>query len=356
MSGLKIEVAREGYDIRESDPKDLPFSSDYFLPKIFKVQRSTSTTSSAHGLTFIPRTMFFREITSSPKKVGHVAAGLQSATVPSIGSTNINFQKMTNYSNFETTPYTTATDSASIAMCMVDPLGTPSAEPDAIETDYPIIRAGGTNYEPDYQRKIHSYYDTLKVFNSDTLTLSVASWTPSAGDEYNVTTATYSHNLGYIPLFAPFVPYQMSLPVYYQWYWAWHKRFEWATATEYVIDDYVTDAFGTPTYKCIKHHTSSASTRPGVGASWATYWVSFTSASIPTTFSVNGLEDIKYTYGGASVFDDEVLEVYVTTTQLVVKLRRIYGGFGYNNFPARTINMNYTVFYNQLDQDFNLLE
>jgi hypothetical protein len=355
MSGVKIEVAREGYDIENSEAKDLPFSTDYFLPKIFKVQRSTSTTSSAHGLSFIPRTMFFREITSSPKKVGHVVAGLQNATVSSIDGTNINFQKMTNYSDFETTPYSTTTDSASIAMCMLDPLGTPTTEPEPVDTDNPVVRAGGTYGDSDYRQSIHTFYDTLKVFNSDILTLSVASWTPSAGDEYNVTTATYSHNLGYIPLFAPFVPYQISLPVYYQWYWAWHKKNSWTTATEYVIDDYVTDAFGTPTYKCIKMHTSSASTEPGVGASWATYWVSFTSASIPTTLDVNDLEDIKYTYGGASVFDDEVLEVYVTTTQLVVKLHRIYGGFGYNNFPARAISMNYTIFYNSLSEEFDLL-
>ena len=162
-------------------------------------------------------------------------------------------------------------------------------------------------------------------------------------------------SIGYIPLFAPFVPYQKSLPVYYQWYYAWHKRFEWATGREYVIDDYVTDMYGTPTYTCIKLHTSSASTEPGVGANWATYWVAG-STGIPNPLTVNDLEDIKYTYGGASVFDDEILEVYVTTTQLVVKLHRRYGGFGYNNFPARTINMNYTVFYNALDEQYDLLE
>lgn len=356
MSGVKIEVAREGYDVNKSDAKDLPFSTDYFLPKIFKVQRSTSTTSSAHGLSFIPRTMFFREITSSPKRVGHVATALQDDSVPSIDGTNINFQKMTHYDDFETTPYSTATDSASIAMCMLDPLGTPTTEPEPIEIDDPLIRAGGTYGEADYQQSIHTFYDTLKVFNSDTLTLSVSSWTPSAGDEYDVTTATYTHNLGYIPLFAPFVPYQMSLGVYYQWYWAWHKRYEWATAKEYVIDDYVTDMYGTPTYTCIKYHTSSASTKPGVGASWSTYWVAGSVVGVPNPLVVNDLEDIKYTYGGASVFDDEILEVYVTTTQLVVKLHRRYGGFGYNNFPARTINMNYTVFYNALDEQYNLLE
>jgi hypothetical protein len=357
MSGVRIVAARENYDIRTAEDKNLSFDSNLFLPKIFRVKRSASTASVAHGLNYPPRTMFFREVKSSPLTVAHSLAPLLQPTTPSsVDDTNLNFQKLSYYSDFEVTPYSISTDSAAIALCMLDPLGTPSTAQSPIDTNLPVIRAGTDGTEADYNNKLHSYYDTLKVHSSGTITLNASSWTPNAGDEYDVQTATYTHGLGYIPVFAPFIPFQTSLEVYYQWYWAWHKRHQWATAREYVIDDYVTDAFGTPTYKCIKYHTSSSATEPGVGASWATYWEAYTSIGIPTTIDLNSLEDIKYVYGGATVFDDEVIEVYVTTTQLVVKLHRMYGGFSYNTFPARTITLNYTVFYNKLNEEFNLLE
>jgi hypothetical protein len=356
MSGVSVKVAREGYDVNKADPKNLAFSSDYFLPKIFRVKRASSNSSVAHGLSYSPRTIFMREVTSSPLKVGHTVAGLQSQDVSTVDDTNINFRRMTNYSDFEVTPYSTTTDSAVIALCTIDPLATPGTASTPVEMTQPVFKAGGSASDPDYDRQIHTLYDTLKTNTSGTLTLNVSSWTPNAGDKYDVTTATYTHGLGYVPLFAPFVPCQISLSAYYYWYWAWHKRFEWATSTEYVIDDYVTDSFGTPTYKCIKYHTSSSSSRPGVGANWTTYWVSFTSTNIPSTISVNGLEDIKYTYGGTSNLDDEHLEVYVNTTQLVIKLHRVSGDPGYPTFPARTITMDYTIFENKLNEDHNLLD
>lgn len=44
----------------------------------------------------------------------------------------------------------------------------------------------------------------------------------------------------------------------------------WLTATAYVVNDAVSNRGSS--YICILAHTSGASTEPGVGASWATYW------------------------------------------------------------------------------------
>jgi hypothetical protein len=47
-------------------------------------------------------------------------------------------------------------------------------------------------------------------------------------------------------------------------------RSTWVTATAYATSDAVT--YNGSTYFCILAHTSGASTQPGIGASWATYW------------------------------------------------------------------------------------
>ncbi len=44
----------------------------------------------------------------------------------------------------------------------------------------------------------------------------------------------------------------------------------WVTSTSYVLNSLVTKS--TVVYRCILAHTSGASTEPGVGASWTTYW------------------------------------------------------------------------------------
>jgi len=51
---------------------------------------------------------------------------------------------------------------------------------------------------------------------------------------------------------------------------AW-KNAGWVTATAYIPDDALLE--GDSSYRCILAHTSSATTLPGSGADWATYWV-----------------------------------------------------------------------------------
>lgn len=75
------------------------------------------------------------------------------------------------------------------------------------------------------------------------------------------------------------------------------------------------------------------------------------------TLDLNSLEDYKIVFGGEFAFVDETVYVYATTTQLVIKyVRTDSQAFGYSTFPARTVNLSYTVFYNRVDEEFNLLE
>lgn len=49
-------------------------------------------------------------------------------------------------------------------------------------------------------------------------------------------------------------------------------RGDWVTATAYDVDDAVQSGTRKSSYRCKTAHTSGATTQPGVGASWATYW------------------------------------------------------------------------------------
>lgn len=47
---------------------------------------------------------------------------------------------------------------------------------------------------------------------------------------------------------------------------------DWVNATAYSLDDAVQDGTRKSSYRCKSAHTSSSTNRPGLGASWATYW------------------------------------------------------------------------------------
>lgn len=57
MSGINFKISRNGYDVKTANDANLAFSSDFFIPKIFKIKKYTSNTTEAHGLDYAP--MFF---------------------------------------------------------------------------------------------------------------------------------------------------------------------------------------------------------------------------------------------------------------------------------------------------------
>lgn len=339
MRGHKIKVARQNYDIRTASNKDLSLNTDLTILKTAIVKRVTSNQSYAHGMGYAPLAIFFKEISSSPRQVGHALSSPLKTSNNSTDSTNINFEKID------------VGDTAVTAMVFADAFtGQDIVLPP--RDSRPYIRVEGD--------RMNTKYDSMKVFSSGTLTLNLPEWTSSAGVSSNTATATYTHNLGYTPLFAPFIPTQTSLTFFYQWYWQWHNRNDWATSTEYLIDDYVQEPSGT-FYICKQYHTSSSTTKPGTGASWTSYWTLYGGIGAPSdipsgTIDLNALEDYKMVYGGAFAFTDETVYVYVTTTQLVISYVRTDSQvFGYMTFPARIVNLSYTVFYNDISEGFNLL-
>ena len=68
----------------------------------------------------------------------------------------------------------------------------------------------------------------------------------------------------------------------------------WATTTVYTVNGLVTQSG--VTYYCIVAHTSGATTQPGIGASWATYWYALTGAvyEIPTPYAQADLPTLQW--------------------------------------------------------------
>lgn len=256
-----------------------------------------------------------------------------------------------------------------------------------VKQGYPVIKVGNEEYEVDRKKKLHTFFDAMKIYKTGTLSIHKDAATYNNGDPLEeITKVTYDHNLGYVPMFAPFVDYAISIPVYTDWLNQYYSRGDWVTDTQYYLKEVVGDPDTGSTYRCIKSHVSSSTSRPNTGASWTTYWeivfeapdewvtstpyvvgnyvaakqiygdyeywgffrctANHTSGAStkPTTgaswysywedasfeltvtsgydIKLNDMEDVKYIYGGVEIFNDYVVYFYATDTQLILELRR----------------------------------
>jgi hypothetical protein len=462
MSGARIILAREGYKPTTASALNKSYDNLFFTPKIFKYKRvaagspATDAVTFSHGLSYPPRGLSYVEIDDDPLTVGYNRGGYVA------DDSDITMTPGQHY-DYSTSPYTATDNTGVYGVCMLDPLGTPSSTPAPHTKTSPVIIAGTPNHGADYSQELNTYYDTLKVYSSGTLTVS-ADAEEIADTDNHWYTATYTHNLGYIPMYAPFVPYSEELGVFYSWYYQWYsyqnsglwksglqygpnhlakndgtwyecKKFhtassstepgsggswttyweldenyvEWTTSTAYVVGD-ITEVhytqWATSTsytgyvdyvyndgvdYMCLADHTSSSSTEPGTGASWETYWgvvetpayycyTAHTSSSstkpgsgaswedkwwnlgeigVRSDVYLNEHEQDRIVFGGAEAFKTEAVYFYVTETQLVLKyLRRAFDdGFGWqdNKFAKLSVSVDYTVFHNRLDEDYDVL-
>ena len=353
------------------------------------------------------------------------AMGNARSSYPKVNQFNGNVAIGSFISNFYALPYSYDDYAATWFYPMVTSmLSVPESIPPNVQKDIPKFTVGVGDH--DYQKKGHSYFDSMRVYKTGTLSISKPAVTYHNGDTglVEITTTSVDHNLGYIPMISPQVDWQISLVIYREWLNQWYGRgawivskqyvikevvtnggasyeciksnisssddepddgvnwatywklispVSWADATSYVVGDYINVMTGLPAgyyirfYKCIANHTSGASTKPETGGSWATYWVNVDDefAGIFNEFdiSLNDLEDIKYIFGGVFVINDYGVEFYATSTQLILKLiRTTYDFEGLNpssgnnlELAPTDISVDYTIFSNRADEEFNLL-
>jgi len=352
MPGPRVRVAKDGVNVITGSLVDMAFDSDYNLNKIARTIKSASNGSTAHGLTYIPKILNMREAESGR------FAWMANTTV---GATNINATKGTHYTSHD--PDTLATDTANWTHVLVDNLSTGTYKKDMKRTPAILV---GADTGTDYGYKLHSGYDTFKVAKTGTLTINASAYDPGSGGGVSVSSATYTHNLGYAPMFAPFVPYETDLWFYYMANAAFDTSIVnggvWLTATEYKTgEDVLSEDFLT-WYNCKQTHTSSAATKPGSGASWTTYWELWQDPDFTETY-VNDLEDIKlnlWVFGDEGDHNYYYIKYYSTSTQLVLEVTRVVSPsipdfYEYTPEPASTWSVDYTIFYNPAGEEFNLL-
>jgi hypothetical protein len=108
---------------------------------------------------------------------------------------------------------------------------------------------------------------------------------------------------------------------------------EWADNTSYGLNEFVSVSIYAPDstagssityYECIQAHTSSESTKPESGASWATYWSLYTAT---TTYSVSLGGNFNVISEGNSITNDWSIKNFLSV--IVYQ----YGGVGWDSDP-----------------------
>lgn len=212
--------------------------------------------------------------------------------------------------------------------------------------------------ESDYLNKINTYYDTIKIAKTGRLSVTAPQFYASNGQNLEqIVEAKVAHGLGYIPMFAPFVDSKICLDTYVNWLNQYYYRGNWATSVNYYLNETVNYNGGS--YKCIRSHTSSSSNEPMVGVDSSNYW----EIDTPLSFDglvLNALEDIKFRFGGVFNLDTTNVEYYATENDLVLRIvRQLHdgevSGEGTNStLPQITIHVDYTVFYNNAEEECDM--
>lgn len=348
MSGVpKLIVARPNYDIRTASAKNLAFSSDYNLSKIVRSKKSTTETAFAHGLPYTPRVVAMREVTSGKFAWGGLFT---------VDGTNISPRIHSHHKTYGVGTTKLEDDTAVWIYIFIDPLVAGDYKKNMVGK--PVLKVGSNVNDSDYKQKIHSRYDTFKVAKTGTLTINAPEYDPGVSGGVKTTQATVDHNLGYVPMFAPFVPYETER----EGYLSWNSQYNsdcWTEGITYYTGQEVENMDTGVWYVCKLTHTASSSNKPETGASWQTYWDIAPEPDFYNTY-VNALEDQKFIYGGVEAFNLSYIKLYSTSTQLVLELTQdCYPdsppGYEYTPCPAEKVTVDYTVFYNRANLEFNLL-
>ena len=219
-------------------------------------------------------------------------------------------------------------------------------------TGKPVLIVGADVNKNDYEQRIHSNYDTFKVHSTGRLTINAPEYDPGTSGGVKTTTATVNHGLGYAPMFAPFVNYEMEREAYLSWNSQYNSE-TWSSGKVFYTGQDVVNPDTSAWYTCKLTHTANSTNKPETGANWTTYWNVYVEPDYYDTY-VNKLEDQKFLYGGVEAFNLSYIKYYSTSTQLVLELTQDCAP-DQSPMPAEKVYVDYTIFYNPAGEEFNLL-
>jgi hypothetical protein len=303
MSRGILKVAREGYDALTASDVNLSYDSDYASPKIFMNKLATPSSSP-----------YYTDFTHN---LGYRASFFGMRKLNSTSWCHAMADDDTLLTNEFMSPFVESYENKFRVRRLIDSGGSPVDTGTAVIGYLDPVEDADVTYTDDSNRpflaiakegedaqghpkdmNIDSRFDTFKVYRTGTLTLNATAVTIPTAGTYNTQSTYYTHGLGYVPFFTPLVPYQSEL--------------------NYVFFN-----------------------RGGY--------------TIPSTINVSELSDFRLSYiTGAGTSTQEQVRVYITSSRLYLVFRRS-SAWDDEGFPARTINLNYTIFYNRVDEEFDLL-
>lgn len=280
MAEYVVAVSRPGYDVL--DPalarSNHVFHSDNATFKIAQNLSFTGSGNQAHGLNYPPTTLHYREINSGKWYGGNDGYNLG-------GSSNI-------YSDSANVYYNDSVNAH--VFVLIDPLNEPTGTPPITRPAYDVaISKPGKDVLtcPPYDLAFSAQFDTFKVLTSQSLSISLPNETLT--DTVKTYTATYSHNLGYPPVFLPQV------------------------------------------IEVLNQNEPTNST---------------------ATWDVNNESLVLLPGGGFSpALAGESASIYVTTTQIVFEVTRFEFAVSPADFGAHTAQVDVTLFYNQINETVSFI-
>lgn len=306
MNRKILKIARSGYDIRTAGNLNLSYDSDFDSPKIFWIRSATPSSSPyytdfVHNLGYIPSFFAMRNIDDTKWCHAMTDDDILLTYNKFFCEPFVEVDK-TKYRVRRLLDNGTPSDVGTTLIGMFDPIVNMEANYDFNKkTPHIVVAKSGENIKGGHPKdmNIDSRFDTFKIHSTGTITINAPEVTTSDAGVVDTRTAYIDHNLGYIPFYTPLVPYNNELHFIY------FNR---------VGEDI-----------------------------------------IPEPVNVSELSDFRLSnILATSSWISERIQVYVTSTRLYLVFKResYYGEF---TFPARTINMKYTIFYNRVDKELNLL-
>lgn len=216
MSNPIIKVARANYDLTDATPENLAFSSEWESPKIC-VQTDSNWDNT---LGYIPAFLSFRKLNSTDychetfDNAGDIDND-RGAYFNSSGDLTIN---------------TRSGDSGMTVIIFLDQISGTVSGTITPKDNLPKIVLAKENYSisdhPVYH-SVNSQYDSMKIYKTGTLELSMNAETIPAGAANRIYTSEYEHGLGYPPVYFPVVGKD------------WHLRYSALSNDSFIVNDYV---------------------------------------------------------------------------------------------------------------------
>jgi hypothetical protein len=301
MAGPVLEIAKSGEDLTTAGSVDMALDSDLLLPKIYMVKELTpdgsGNVSYTHGLGYPPMFLYYEQqqyLQSNP-------------AYEEFDPNRFIWGSQNRYYTMDSTEFTTTVGGISndaYLVLFLDPLEEPGTEPSPTTTSRPRLRVGdAVGTDADYKNRIDSKYQTLKVYMTGELECDLDAFNATSiigGDNEQTDWFSVEHGLGYPPIFTPFGINTVGLDL------------------------------------------------------MAAY-----DESIPSSFSVNDVNDLfaeKWAYSlSGSYIQYEIIWIYVDEDYYYLGYQRknLDAASGYN-FPARTVTVDYTIFNNPINEEFDL--